>query len=213
MENNIKKANDFIRTYNLKKDYTLRDLEYIAERLGYEIFFYQRYNEEHNKILTQVNGLSLSLNTNSFTHEGPDIKFIFINRQLSETEKKITLLHELLHIYSGDTSKREPISVTQEKSTTDLHFIVEFIMKYKNIFRITVFAHFVMISALILCSFILSAPQKSNQPADIVYITPTGYHYHSSDCNYGEDYAYSIRALRADAEKKLLPCSNCKPDK
>ena len=215
--NKYKLAKEFIRVFNLKKGYEYSDLQSVAEKLGYEVFEYQRYNPVHEKMFIEIKALNLSLISNSFTHEDEITKFIFINCVISEEEKKIALFHELIHIYRNHISQNKNISVTQEKETTDLHFISDFILKYRNkiiAFILTLILSIVTLVVLTI-NLCIAIPAINEQYglSEYVYITPSGYCYHTENCEFGKDYERSIKVKRADVIKSYLPCSKCNADK
>ena len=159
-----------------------------------------------------MKALELSTIKDSFTHNHKDANYICINAGIPENEKKIGLFHELLHVYKGHMSQNKAITLTQEKETTDTHFICDFILKHQRNFII------IIIALIITTNFIVFNIAKSNSNTefsdlDYVYITPDGDCYHAPNCSYGEYYHRSIKVLFSEIEGKYLPCANCNPDK
>lgn len=213
---NYKTAKEIIKSYRLRKDTEYLELKTIVEKLGYEVFEFQRYNPKHETLLTRIKAIDISLHSNGFTHEDEVTRIVFIQSVLSEEEKKTALLHELIHIHQGHTAQIKQISTKQEKETTDIHFIIDFVLKYEKMLRAFMLIEFTLITTMIILAVNIKtavfSPQQQ-QLSDYVYITPTGYHYHTENCTYGGEYDNSFKVSRADAELYYLPCSNCNADK
>jgi len=80
---------------------SLEALEQLVADSGFILIEYSRYDNNNDvKTLIHKLGLETSLaKTNSLIYSTSKIKLLFINKDLSETDKIILLRHELGHIY------------------------------------------------------------------------------------------------------------------
>ena len=108
----------------------------------------------------------------------------------------------------GDVKKDSVISPIQEKTVTDLHFIIDFILNARRYVRLTAV---ILATALMLGGIHHFTYSKSTE--SYFYVTPSGTHYHKEDCDEVISNPKSYKIPADDAFKSYLPCSKCKPDK
>lgn len=129
--NNIKKAAQLIKEFRIKKDYTYFELKGIAEKYGYIVHeWYQNY-EKDRLLFEKLDCLELSHTSEAFTLRSETKKIIFVEKILTEKEKSIALMHELIHIALGHLTPGKKISVLEEKQTTDIHHIIDVLLKLR----------------------------------------------------------------------------------
>ena len=202
-----KKAKKFIKTFGLKRNYTTEGLTKILEKQGFSLYEYSLFSNKTKQLFVRLDCFETATVNCSFSISSDEANLCCIKNYLSEKEKAILLLHENLHIFMGDVKKDCPISPFQEKTVTDLHFIVDFILNTRRYVR-------VLLAVLITALFLGTAHHFTYSKTEAYYyVTPSGTHYHKEDCDeiLTNPNAYSISA--EDARKSYLPCSKCKPDK
>ncbi len=205
-----KSAQEFIKRYKLKKGYTYDDLKLIAGKQGCLVYEWSLDSPKDEDYLRHADCLELAQTTNGFSCRVSDTKIAFIKKTLIEQEKKILLLHENIHIFYGHINQNEPLSVTQEKQTTDTHHMIDLILNYKKYILVCLAINFILIASL--CGMLM-LPKTQTHLSNGVYITPTGHHYHANNCQYGEEYINSFEINRTVAEEHYLPCDLCNPEK
>ena len=205
-----KSAQKFIRRYNLKKDYTYDDLKLISGKQGCSVYEWNPNSPKDEDYLRRVDCWNIAQTNDGFSCRLSDTKISFIKKTLIEQEKKILLLHENIHVFYGHINQNKPLSVTEEKQTTDTHRTIDIILKYKNFALLSFIVKLLLI--LSLC-FIYLSPKTQINLSDGVYITPSGYHYHRESCQYGEEYMNSFIIDKQTAEEHYLPCDLCNPEK
>ena len=207
---NYKSAQKFIKRYNLKKNYTYDDLKLIAGKQGCSVYEWNLDSAKDEDYLRRADCWNIAQTNDGFSYRVSDTKIAFIKKALIEQEKKILLLHENIHVFYGHIDQNKPLSVTQEKRTTDTHHIIDMILSYKKYVVLCFAINILLISSL---CYIFLSPKTQINLSDGVYITPRGYHYHRETCQYGEEYMNSFIVGRQTAEEHYLPCDLCNPEK
>lgn len=203
-----KKAKQFIKTFKLKRIYTTKDLTDILKKQGFQFYEYSLFSEKTKQLFVRLDCFETATANCSFSISSDEANLCCVKNYLSEKEKAILLLHENLHIYMGDVKKDCPISPMQEKTVTDLHFIVDFILNARRYVRV--------LSAVFVTALFLGTVHHFTYPKSPVayyYVTPKGTHYHKEDCDEILTNPNSFKISAEDARKSYLPCSKCKPDR
>lgn len=207
---NYKSAQKFIKRYNLKKDYTYDDLKLISGKQGCSVYEWNPDSTKDEDYLRRVDCWNIAQTNDGFSCRVSGTKISFIKKTLIEQEKKMLLLHENIHIFYGHINQDKPLSVSQEKQTTDTHHTIDIILKYKH-FALLYFIVKILLIISLCCMFL--SPKAHINLSNGVYITPTGHHYHRDTCQYGEDYINSFIIDRQTAKEHYLPCDLCNPEK
>lgn len=204
-----KTAKKFIKTFELKRNYKANDLTGILKKQGFQFYEYNLFSDKTKQLFIRLDCFETATANYSFSVCSDDVKLCCIRKSVTEKEKAILLLHENLHIYMGDIKKDFPISPMQEKTVTDLHFIIDFILNARRYVGVLLA---VLATALLLGTFHHFTYPKNNTEA-YFYVTPSGTHYHKEDCDEILTNPNSFKISADDARKSYLPCSKCKPDK
>lgn len=205
-----KSAQKFIRRYKLKNNYTYDDLKLIAGKQGCSVYEWSPDSTKDEAFLRRADCWDVAQTNDGFSYRVSDTKIAFIKKTLIEQEKKVLLLHENIHIFYGHINQNKPLSVTQEKQTTDTHHTIDIILNYKK-YVVSYFVINILLIAILCYAFL--SPKTQTHLSDSVYITPTGYHYHRATCQYGEKYTNSFIIDYAVAKEHYLPCDLCNSGK
>lgn len=202
----------------VKGEITLgRAVEY-AKSLGYYVIFYSSVNDEY---LIRYNLSEYAQETTAFTYNELAC-VIFINNNISYSEKLHRLLHEIGHIELKHIGSGEQYLKNHDEAESEAEAFV-----YSVLYKKEDSSYVLLVSILSILAFICFAIKlniggiKSSLPkelqaddvvsaSDTVYVTPSGTKFHKADCIYIKDKEY-IKLNRADAEKKYAPCSICNP--
>ena len=203
-----KTAKKFIKTFGLKRNYTTEGLTKILEKQGFLLYEYSLFSNKTKQLFVKLRCTETATADNSFSVCSDDVRLCCIRKSVTEKEKAILLLHENLHIFMGDVKKDSVTSPIQEKTVTDLHFIIDFILNARRYVQLTAV---ILATALMLGGIHHFTYSKST--GSYFYVTPSGTHYHKEDCDEVISNPKSYKIPADDAFKSYLPCSKCKPDK
>jgi len=203
-----KTAKRFIKTFRLKGNYTAKNLERILEKQGFTLYEYILFSNRSKQLFARLKCAEIATANSSFSVCSDDVKLCCIRKSVTEKEKTILLLHENLHIFMGDVKKGSPITPMQEKTVTDLHFIIDFILNTKRYAKVL---SAVLITVLLLLTVYYFTYSK-NSTELYFYVTPGGTHYHEENCDEIIRNTNSFKILAQDAIKSYLPCSKCRPN-
>lgn len=197
-----KTAKRFIKIFRLKRNYKAEDLTRILEKQGFTLYEYSLFSDRAKQLFSKLKCTETAIADNSFSTCTDDIRLCCIRKALSEEEKALLLLHENLHIFMGDVKKDSVITPVQEKAVTDLHFIIDFVLRSKRYVRLIVA---ILITALMFGGIRHYTYSKSTEA--YFYVTPSGTHYHKEDCDFITSNTQSFKISAQDAQKSYLPCS------
>ena len=167
----------------------------------------------------------------AFTYS-QNAKYVFVQNDLSDEEKRYLLLHELAHIELGHTDGGQILNSLQKERQAETY--AHYIENPENsvtigkllVVLIALFATFSLLidiphrsspnlkhSSVPVNSVIHNETEISNSQIiseeleTYVFITPTGNHYHKKHCGYL--YENAIEVKKTDIENKYQPCSVC----
>lgn len=173
-------------------------------------------------------GLDEYITRKAFTYNA-GARFVFVQNDMSESEKQYLLLHELCHIELGHTDDNQILnSLQKERQAEALAYYVETPPKF-NVVKMLSSVIMFLVGALTLYSGIMHfVPQQqliaietiqydetetisnldNNDGCDeYVYFTPKGNCFHKEGCRYLGENAIEIE--RSKIEKTHQPCSVC----
>ena len=207
--NNYKLAKRFIKTFGLKRNYTLRDLTRILKKQGFSLYEYIPLSKKAELNFGKLGCTETASANYSFCVSSDNVKLCCIRKTLSEKEKELLLMHENLHIFMGDVKKDTVITPFQERKVTDLNFMIDFILKTRRHLRLLLAVAIAVIISISVYFFM-----NTSKKADIYYyVTPKGTHYHTETCDEVTQNTHAYKITELDAKKSYLPCSKCHPDK
>ncbi len=222
-----KTAKNFIKYARLKKGYTYQDLQELTKRQGFHPYEFRPGLERDIMLFKRLQSESEAKVLTAFTYCNANNKYVFIKQQITEDEKKYLLLHENIHIFLGDLKTPGVISVTNEKRTAEIDFIVDLILNYKKIIisLITALTICVTATSFAVTHFFIDrnfgaanqaepskqtlAPEPLPVQSQTVYITPTGHKYHRAGCPMLKSTKIPIE--KSTAAKAYAPCKICNP--
>lgn len=188
-----------------------------AKGLGYEVIFFSSATDEYIKRYELEH---VAADTPAFTYNGTGTHAIFINDNISYSEKLHGLLHETGHImlgHMGTLYLKNNDEIEAEAET----FVYEVL--YNNHTHFSPLIIGVIVAASLLVGGVIGYTLQAAQPtssentytdeirSETVYITSAGTKYHRADCRYIKNNN-SITALpQTEAIQKYASCSVCKP--
>lgn len=172
-------------------------------------------------------GLEEYISKKAFTYTA-SARFVFVQNDISESEKQHLLLHELCHIELGHTDDNQILnSLQKERQAEALAYYVENLPKF-NLSKIVSPILVFLAGALTVSEGITYyAPQLPNAAETIqydetetisnldnndgydeyVYITPKGSCFHKEGCRYFNENA--IRIEYSEIKMTYRPCELC----
>ena len=215
MKNIIRKA-----AINYKKavhgEITLEHAVGYLEGMKYHVRFYSSPDDE---TLVQYNLSDVARKTTAFTYNGL-AHVVFINNNLSYSEKLHRLLHETGHITLKHTGTNTLYLKNNDETEAEAEAFV-YVLLYERhgmtlYTRVCIFLLLCLLIGGTACWCFLypkSMPQQQcteKTDMETVYVTHSGSKYHRADCIYTKDKK-TIAIGRDDAEKSYAPCIICRP--
>ncbi len=173
-------------------------------------------------------GLDEYITRKAFTYNA-GVRFVFVQNEMSESEKQYLLLHELCHIELGHTEDNQILnSLQKERQAEALAYYVETPPKFNEVKMLSAILmflvgaltvsegimHFVPKQQLIAIETIqhyetetISILDNNDRYDEYVYITPKGSCFHKEGCRYLDENAIEIE--QSKIEKTHQPCSVC----
>ncbi len=212
-------AKKFFKKINRNLDFLTVKQYY--ERNGWKIFYFS----ETDSTIEELGLEEKAKNEKGFIYNEDNLKYIFININLSEREKRDTIFHEAGHIelehkYSdlnNDAIERQ----ANEFANILINMCGDDNHSKKTIIVLSCIIALMFIINLLLVLFYFDDTSKIQTSTPVsnditvetehqyVYVTPSGNKYHLQNCYYirNNEQAHSIDIK--SAEKSYLPCSIC----
>ncbi len=214
------KANTLYRRIK-KKGITFEAVKDYAKRIGFSVLM---YDSPEGKIEIEAYDLQeLASKRKSFVFDSK-VKYIFITSAAQEYEKIFLLLHELGHVLLGHTSPhcvKDSFNCEMEADAFAyevLHHTHRISPKLVSVFLVlTAFLTGVLIPRSFLfplkTEFLQNSISESAEvyTSAVVYITPSGSKYHTSDCRYVLGNAKAKKISLTEASLTHTPCKVCTP--
>lgn len=197
---------------------TLDNLIYLVEGCGFELIDYSHIENstgtEH--ILTMYSLKQLASDNYAFTYVCGDSKYIFLEENLTTSEKLYALAHELGHICLKHFEAGSFLHGTfeQEYEANEFaHYILHpspgnYIAAWTTGHKIAsvIIAIFIMIgiTAIPVSSYISSKIYH-----DYYFVTDSGLHYHMADCFYIQGHDVHRMTEEEFKSGEYTPCKVC----
>ncbi|MEE0944919.1 MAG: ImmA/IrrE family metallo-endopeptidase [Clostridia bacterium] len=180
---------------------------------GYEVVFYN--TTDGDAALKAYNLQSLASARNAFTISDA-VKIVFVNNNLSASDKRDALLHESGHILLGHIGNGISHLLDNRINEAEADsFMLEVIHPTRTSPLTIMLAVLLLISILVgyalykkTTSPVTFIPAQSSE--EMVYITSSGSKYHTEGCIHTKDKDCA-RIARAQADIIKNPCSVCNP--
>jgi len=204
---------------------SLKILEELIQNNGFKIIEYNKYSNisEVNELI-QTLGLEDRISVeNSFVYVDGNVKFLFINSDLKESEKTTLLCHELGHICDKriDAPNHIYSSIEREEFANEFaHYIIHptlftkiisTFLKYKLVCILSLIL--ILASASGIYIFHNSSVIQAFLPNNIndeYYVTPSGEKYHKDFCKHVKYRTTSSQITITEAVSKgYKPCLDC----
>lgn len=222
MNNNIRAAaRSFLNEYKLN-EVTLDNLKQIIKSQGYTIVeFNNIFNEENVTQIIDALGVNEQVEkTKGFTYADSKRRIVFLNEDLSNSEKLLVLAHEEGHIYCNHFSSVPIIGrevVEEHEANEFTHYILNnsigqkigIIIKKR---RKPIIISLAIILAILIGMVVVGVIQKEQSYYGDYYITSTGNKYHEEECIFVKDKTNIHRMTIEEFESgEYEPCEICLP--
>lgn len=223
-----KLSQKLMRKNRLSSTPSLKALEELIQSNGFKIIKFNKYkNIPEVTELIQALRLEDKVSTeNSFVYISGNIKFVFINSDLKESEKITLLCHELGHICDKrlDTPNNAYSKIEREAFANEFaHYLKHpsLLTKITSIFLRHRLVCILVLVLLLLAAggiFITSTSQvkavfRTQQSAALnqpYYVTTTGIRYHKNFCKHIKYKTNTTQMTIAEAiSKGYTPCLDC----
>lgn len=184
------------------------------KKIDYEVVF---YNTVDGDAVVKAYGFqSLAASKNAFVCCGSKKRFVFVDNNLSASEKKYALLHEMGHILLGHVGNSTAHLLDSQTNEVEANAFVCEILSPTHTAYLPFAVAVLLILSIMVQGFIrynkTTGVYAHSQTEDtLVYITATGSKYHTKNCIYivKTDYA----AITASQARKIFsPCNVCNPN-
>ena len=223
-----KLSQKLMRKNRLSSTPSLKALEELIQNNGFTIIEYNKYNNtpEVNELIQALKLEDKISTENSFVYVDRNIKFVFINSDLKESEKVTLLCHELGHICDKrlDAPNHIYSKIERESFANEFAHYLEhpsLLTKIASIFLKRKLVCILIFVLLLLAAggiCITNTPQIKavfsihqsaafNQP---YYVTATGIRYHKNFCKHVK-YKTNTTQMTIDEaiSKGYTPCLDC----
>lgn len=222
MNNNIRAAaRSFLNEYKLN-EVTLDNLKQIIKSQGYTIVeFNNIFNEENVTQIIDALGVNEQVEkTKGFTYADSKRRIVFLNEDLSNSEKLLVLAHEEGHIYCNHFSSVPIIGrevVEEHEANEFTHYILNnsigqkigIIIKKR---RKPIIISLAIILAILIGMVVVGVIQKEQSYYGDYYMTSTGNKYHEEECIFVKDKTNIHRMTIEEFESgEYEPCEICLP--
>ncbi len=208
---------------------SLKMLEELIQSYGFSIIKYNKYNniQEVSELIKTLGIEDRISAENSFVYVDKNIKFVFINSDLKESEKITLLCHELGHICDKRLdapnhiySKIERESFANEfahylEHPSVLTKIISTFLKRKLVYIVTFVSLLLLATGGIYLAGnsqvkTVSSSQQAMPLTQSYYVTTTGIRYHKDFCKHVKYKTNTTQMIIEDAiSKGYTPCLDC----
>lgn len=197
------KATKYIRKIR-KVDY-INAKQYL-ERNGWKVVLFNTPNG--NALIDKLGLVEYAKRTDGFVYDVNCLKYVFINGQLSDRDKLVTILHETGHI----ELEQDLTSLDKLDEAVAWRFACDVLFHTRSIIRRII--SYIIVSLLttaviFACHSISNKIENTNQT---VYVTTSGEKYHTSECYFIQNRE-TISLKMEEALKQYEPCTFCNPHK
>ena len=226
-----KNAYNLLRKRKQYKKLSLDDLHKIIEDKGFKKIEYRKYNcsEELKFLISKLDIEKEIQEKDSFFYYRNNLKFIFLNEDISDEDKHILLSHEIAHIYDEriEDSKIVYSNSKMENYANEFsHYFNNpsiFLKLYNFFISKPLLCILSLIFAFVASTGIISISNShtlndeyittvnlNNLSSNMYYVTSTGKKYHKSFCKHVK-YKTNIREYTFNQAtlEGYLPCLDC----
>lgn len=205
----------------------LETLKKLITDSGFTLIEYNRYNntDDVNALIKQLNIENMLAAQNSFVYTSGNIRLVFLNIDLADSDKAIVLCHELGHIWDQHIEVPNHLYSKVERENYANEF-AHYLRHPTPITRIvSTFIRHKLTYILVLSLLIVSIPvifiSHTNHTVDIAfhntvsapeayYITSSGHRYHRGFCKHVKYRTNTSQLLLSEAKSKgYTPCLDC----
>ena len=176
------------------------------ERSGWNVVLFNTPNG--NSLVDKLGLQEYTRRTDGFVYDVNYLRYVFINGQMSESDKLITLLHETGHI----ELKQDLAALDKLDELNAWQFAYDVLFHSRNVIKkIIAFVITIVLTASLIHICHVASNNISNTK-DTVYVTQSGEHYHTSDCYFVQNKDTVSLKLK-EAQKQYDACAYCNPNK
>ncbi len=220
-----------------RSTHKLKNIETIIQSHGFRIYRFRLISKNNpiTKLIDNLGATEYASHHSAFVATSPIIKGVFIKDGLSEDDQIELLFHEEAHIWYNHPNVTSFTNETDTQQEATANLFLFRIRALKATVYVTLLAS-VLAGLCFLPSKAVSKPEamvvatqsipadeppaqpisytEPEEPAqnETVYITPSGYAYHRSDC-YHIAYRTNVTSISAEQAVDLgrSPCKTCRP--
>ncbi len=197
------KATKYIRKIK-KVDYI--NAKQFLERNGWNVVLFNTPNG--NTLIDKLGLQEYAKRTDGFVYDVGYLKYVFINGQMSESDKLITLLHETGHI----ELEQDLTSIDKLDELNAWNFAYNTLFYATNAIKKIIASVITIALSVALIHIYHVASNNISNTKDTVYVTQSGEHYHTSDCYFVQNRDTVSLKLK-EAQKQYDACAYCNPNK
>ena len=176
------------------------------ESSGWNVVLFNTPNG--NSLVDKLGLQEYTRRTDGFVYDVNYLRYVFINGQMSESDKLITLLHETGHI----ELKQDLAALDKLDELNAWQFAYDVLFHSRNVIKkIIAFVITIVLTASLIHICHVASNNISNTK-DTVYVTQSGEHYHTSDCYFVQNKDTVSLKLK-EAQKQYDACAYCNPNK
>ena len=223
-----KLSQKLMRKNRLSSTPSLKTLEELIQGNGFTIIEYNKYNNtpEVNELIQTLGIEDRISSRNSFVYIKGNLRFVFINSDLTPSEKTTLLCHELGHICDKrlDAPNHIYSNIEREAFANEFAHYLEHPSVLTKI--ISTFLKGKLVCILIFVSLLLSAggiyitsnsqvrsafsAQEPTALTQFYYVTTTGIRYHKDFCKHVKYRTNTTKMTLDDAiSQGYTPCLDC----
>ena len=197
------KATKYIR--KIKKVDYIHAKQYL-ERNGWNVVLFNTPNG--NTLIDKLGLQEYAKRTDGFVYDVNYLKYVFINAQMSERDKLITLLHETGHI----ELEQDLTALDKLDELNAWNFAYNTLFYTTNAIKKIIASVITIALSVALIHICHVASNNISNTKDTVYVTQSGEHYHTSDCYFVQNKDTVSLKLK-EAQKQYDACAYCNPNK
>lgn len=205
----------------------LKTLKKLIENSGFTLVEYNRYNnsDDVNALIKKLNIENILAAQNSFVYISGNIRLVFLNIDLTDSDKAIVLCHELGHIWDQHIEVPNHLYSKVERENYANEFA--HYLRHPSLMTkiVSTFLRHKLACILVLSLMTASIPavcishnshttdmalQNTISASETYYVTSSGQKYHKGFCKHVKYRTNTSQLLLSEAKSKgYTPCLDC----
>ena len=204
-------------------DFSVEDLIRVAEDQGFKVVFFNALANDADvtTLLQSLNLTAYAAERRGFTFADESFRIIFIHEDLSKSEKRVVLAHELGHVFCEHFGHAQIIGndVTEEEEANAFAVALLYPGAFRRaltaIRRRRILFVLLLVAVAAAAGVLIYSLRHTNEQQfhGEFYITATGGKYHVKSCRYVKNKSNAARLTEKQyASGKFVPCEVCNPE-